>query len=79
MSASSFLRGISDIAGRVAPSVGGDAGIALGWAALGAELIADIVDAGHNPHIVLPRLRSYLPEVEEVRRRRQEAIDEKFP
>lgn len=77
--ASSILRQLGRTAGQVAPSLGGDAGIALSWAALGAELVADIVDAGHNPNVELPRLRSYVPGVEEVRRRRQEALDEKFP
>lgn len=62
----------------MAPTVGGDAGVALGWAALGAELVADIVDAGKNPWVEIPRLRSLVPELEAIRQRRQDALDARF-
>lgn len=77
--ASSILRAFSEIAHRVGPSVGGDAGTVLGYAALGAELVADIVDAGQNPYVAIPRLRSYLPDVNEARERIKDAIEDKFP
>lgn len=51
----------------------------LGLAALGIDLIAEIVEAGDNPVVIVAELRAVLPFVRAIMQRREQLIKEKFP
>jgi hypothetical protein len=72
MKESDVLRQVARVATLVAPGAGT-------LIALGLEFVADLVDAGQDPRVVLPRLRDHVPGVQAVRMRRLAALRDKFP
>lgn len=80
--AGEILRGIGEFAAGASKNTPGAAGQALGWAGLGAQLIGAIVDAGADPHavvpILIPRIRDILPDVEGIVDTRELRLREKF-
>lgn len=77
--AADLLREIANAGRRASSRAPGDFGTALELGALGVDLVAHLVELGHDPRVVIPELRDALPLVESIRRRRAQLVDTKFP